>query len=1070
MPASRYEIRQELGRGGMGVVYQGYDTLLKRTVAIKVISNLQLGAEGRVRLMAEAQAVAQLNHPNIVTIYDVVDEEPPFIVMELVRGKTLRQTRVKDTIRAIEISRQICLALDHAHSNKVIHRDLKPENVIVLPSGSIKLMDFGLALTPNATRITASGAFIGTASYIAPELLQNGEPSTQSDLYALGVILFEMLTGECPFQGADILQVISQHLYAPIPAPNKLRHNIPDMLNELVMQLLEKKPENRPSSASEVEKQINSLQVQQSRPTLSPSSGIEYSQSIMELANKRKHAQNEWDKEWRRKGYIKSSLPVLESAERELILSNQAKELKKGVDYLNNHRLLIITGMPGIGKSTLARAMLEFMPANSPPPFWYDFERQKSSGNTLGVLLDRIASYLENCFGEGVHQEVMSFRQTPGGKPSIHEVDVLIDYLNQETPIWLVFDNLETVLSRGSNGFDDPDLELLFDALKSYTHNAKIIITNPFIPILHDGQYLLEFGTQPLTLQGLDGKSATEYLRVHGLQNLPEETLAAIARTASGHPFTLNHIARYIQSMGVDQELDTLLTGLDEITNHFKLSLEHRLSQQEFSALKALSVLNREISLDGLRQTANTTPTTIKRLRDEGLLQTNDTGKFWLHNIVRTSLSSTEAEIIQSAHVRASIFYRNQKIPHVIQSIDDFINTFEWYDHALQAGDMGSCYDALFSTNLEEYLTKWNEYHLLVELCEGTLSRINPAISNLSVLQKVKLLKTLGVARYFLNELNKSIDNLMTALSLMDTLESMVIKSELFIHLAYSYQKYGDITQAKNFCQQAFNLMHPETQNEIMARALHLRGTIYQLQGEFVSAIVDLEAALRLYKSLHNQLGIGNTTGDLGVVYYYLGNYDKALECYRVAIVACEVQQNSIGIMTGHYNIGDFLLQNEQYEEAVDEFQIVLYIARKKKFKEMELDSGLNLVEAYIYLSQAEIAESELVKLKPVIHQSATPCNLGKEMILTAQLYWMKNDHEKTIECFKRGFNLLENTDCKDDQCGRSYLSFAKFLKEIQQVDKAKEALQKGKEIFLELNNPLGLRTVDKVLKIIQTG
>jgi len=198
-------------------------------------------------------------------------------------------------------------------------------------------------------------------------------------------------------------------------------------------------------------------------------------------------------------------------------------------------------------------------------------------------------------------------------------------------------------------------------------------------------------------------------------------------------------------------------------------------------------------------------------------------------------------------------------------------------------------------------------------------------------------------------------------------------------------------------------------------------------------------------------LGIGNTTGDLGVVYYYLGNYDKALECYRVAIVACEVQQNSIGIMTGHYNIGDFLLQNEQYEEAVDEFQIVLYIARKKKFKEMELDSGLNLVEAYIYLSQAEIAESELVKLKPVIHQSATPCNLGKEMILTAQLYWMKNDHEKTIECFKRGFNLLENTDCKDDQCGRSYLSFAKFLKEIQQVDKAKEALQKGKEIFLEL-------------------
>ena len=143
---NRYRIDEQIGQGGMGVVFRGYDMLLNRTVAIKVLSNANLGTSGKARLLSEAQAVARLNHPNIVTIFDAGEtENVPFIVMELVPGETLSQKRVENLSEVRDLIQQICTALDHAHTAGIIHRDLKLENIILTPTSSIKLMDFGLA-------------------------------------------------------------------------------------------------------------------------------------------------------------------------------------------------------------------------------------------------------------------------------------------------------------------------------------------------------------------------------------------------------------------------------------------------------------------------------------------------------------------------------------------------------------------------------------------------------------------------------------------------------------------------------------------------------------------------------------------------------------------------------------------------------------------------------------------------------------------------------------------------------------------------------------------------------------
>jgi len=268
---NRYRIEAELGRGGMGVVYRAHDTLLDRDVAVKVLSEAGLGTEGRARLLREAQAAAKLDHPNIVSVYDASETDSiPFIVMQLASGASLRDVGVLSMPQIITVARQLCDALDHAHEQGIVHRDLKPENVVVVGSGErliAKLMDFGLALSPSASRLTQEGALVGTVFYLAPELALGQPVDGRADLYALGVVLYELTTGRLPFTGNDPLLVISQHLHAPVTPPRVHNPAISPELESLILQLLKKRPEDRPASAREVLGALTPAQAQSPLPS-----------------------------------------------------------------------------------------------------------------------------------------------------------------------------------------------------------------------------------------------------------------------------------------------------------------------------------------------------------------------------------------------------------------------------------------------------------------------------------------------------------------------------------------------------------------------------------------------------------------------------------------------------------------------------------------------------------------------------------------------------------------------------------------------------------------------------------
>ncbi len=265
-PVGRYMLTGSLGRGAMGAVYRAMDPLIERTVAIKVLS-VELPAseqaDFRDRFFREAKAAGRLNHPNIVTIYDVGESEgTPYIAMEYLPGRTLRETLDSGVVlpirRAVEIAMLVARGLDYAHEQGIIHRDIKPANIMLSRNGLVKIMDFGIATASDSSR-THTGGLVGSPRYMAPEQITNEAVDGRTDIFALGVTLYEMLTGKDPFAGQTIPEVMHKILHAEPEAPSALNPDIPERLEQIVLKMLAKEPAQRFDHARELGLALGSL-------------------------------------------------------------------------------------------------------------------------------------------------------------------------------------------------------------------------------------------------------------------------------------------------------------------------------------------------------------------------------------------------------------------------------------------------------------------------------------------------------------------------------------------------------------------------------------------------------------------------------------------------------------------------------------------------------------------------------------------------------------------------------------------------------------------------------------------
>lgn len=260
---NRYEMLEKIGEGGMATVYKARCNILKRYVAVKVLrEEFTTDEEFIRRFNTEAQAAASLTHPNIVSIFDVGHEDNVYyIVMELVQGKTLKEIINEDGVLpwkwSVNIAIQVASALETAHKNNIVHRDIKPHNIIITEDGIAKVTDFGIAKAVSNSTITAFGTTIGSVHYFSPEHARGGYTDAKSDIYSLGVVMYEMLTGRVPFDADTPVSIALKHMQEKPVEPMKLNPSIPFAINKIIMKAMEKEPSLRYQNATEMLKDLS---------------------------------------------------------------------------------------------------------------------------------------------------------------------------------------------------------------------------------------------------------------------------------------------------------------------------------------------------------------------------------------------------------------------------------------------------------------------------------------------------------------------------------------------------------------------------------------------------------------------------------------------------------------------------------------------------------------------------------------------------------------------------------------------------------------------------------------------
>ena len=254
----RYEIIRSIGEGGMANVYLAFDTILNRNVAVKILRGDLANDEKFVRrFQREAISASSLNHPNIVEMYDVGEDSGKyFIVMEYLQGETLK-TLIKrrgalTLSEVIDIMLQLTSGLACAHESYIIHRDIKPQNVVILEDGTVKITDFGIAMALNSNELTQTNSVMGSVHYLPPEQANGKGATLKSDIYSLGIVMFELLTGKLPFRGENAVEIAIKQMKNQIPSVCSINESIPQSVENIILKACAKNPKNRYSTVKEM--------------------------------------------------------------------------------------------------------------------------------------------------------------------------------------------------------------------------------------------------------------------------------------------------------------------------------------------------------------------------------------------------------------------------------------------------------------------------------------------------------------------------------------------------------------------------------------------------------------------------------------------------------------------------------------------------------------------------------------------------------------------------------------------------------------------------------------------------
>jgi tetratricopeptide (TPR) repeat protein len=777
MPTSfangRYRVKKFLGEGGKKKVYLVHDKVLDRDVAFALIKTERLDDVTRARVSREAQVMGRLgDHPNIMTIHDMGDEKgQPYIVLPLMPGGDVGSLIEKAPERrllieqAVGIAKAVCRGLEYAHGKGVVHRDIKPGNVWLSSDGTPKVGDFGLALAVDLSRLTNEGMMVGTYYYMPPEQAMGGEITAKADLYSLGSMLYEMVTGRPPFTGDDMVAIIGQHINMPPVSPNWHRPDLPPALAALIMRLLEKDPQKRPASASEVLKMLEAVE-----------------------AGKAEDLSTEQPKALAENPLYRRVFVGREAELRQLQSAFDAAASGQG-------SLTMVVGEPGIGKTALCEQLATYVALRGGRALVGHCYEQGSLSLPYLAFVEALRPYAQACdvnllreeLGPGAAdvvrivseiRERLRVEPRPKGDPEEERYRLLqavSDFLGSAAatkPLLIVLEDLHSA-DRGT-------LEMLEHVARNVGDRRLLLVgtyrdievdrTHPLSAALAELRRLPHLGR--VLLRGLNADEVRRMLSGIAGQAVPWGLAEAVHRQTEGNPLFVQEVIRYLAEEGIiDRERGRWRARSDtpvemRIPDGLRDVIGKRLSRLSESCNKVLSVaavIGRDFQMEVLQKVAGMSDDEIfgalEEARKAAVIEER-TGvgakvsyrfahAFFRQTLYEETIAPRRIRLHQQVARALEEIYKNKLEQHAAELAEHFSYSSDRADleKAVSYGEMA----ARRATDVYSY----GEAVRLLEQALKVQEVLNPG----EKLKRCDLLLALGWARFYNHEYQHIMDN-----------------------------------------------------------------------------------------------------------------------------------------------------------------------------------------------------------------------------------------------------------------------------------------------------------------------